>query len=419
MHPLRFYEKRRLNIFVPLLRTMKHFTPEEKEFIRQHQLRNPAELMLQAGRYPQLPVSELVKQIQARQKATDKLPTWVAHPDVVFPTAVSVEQTSSEVTAAYKASLVTGKLLIDLTGGFGVDSFFFAKQFEQVVHVEQNRELSEIAAYNFKLLRAANIEAVNATAENFLRSFTGRADVLYLDPARRGDRHEKVHLLQDCEPDVLRLIPLLFEKADSVLLKTSPMLDIELALEQLGSVAQVWVIALQNECKEVLYLLQPHATNNPERRAINLLSDGSLQVLDFSKEQEEQASVRFADPMAFLYEPNSALLKAGAYRSVASQFGLYKLHPNSHLYTSAHLIPDFPGRSFSCEGIGRYNKKEMLARLPQRKANITVRNFPESVADIRKKTGIKEGGDDYLFFTTDMHQKPIVVYCRKVTALSR
>ncbi|PKV66770.1 THUMP-like domain-containing protein [Pontibacter ramchanderi] len=397
---------------------MKHYTPEEKEFIQQHQHRNPAELMLQAGRYPQLPVAELVKQIQARHKAADKLPTWAANPDVVFPTAVSVEQTSSEATAAYKASLVKGKLLIDLTGGFGVDSFFFAKRFEQVVHVEQNSELSEIAGYNFKLLGAYNIKTVNSTAEDFLQAFTGRADVLYLDPARRGDRLEKVHLLQDCEPDILQLLPVLFEKADAVLLKTSPMLDIELAVEQLRSVSQVWVMALHNECKEVLYLLQPRVGNNPERHAVNLLPDGTVHLLSFQKEQEESASVSYSDPKAYLYEPNSAILKSGAYRSVASQFGLYKLHPNSHLYTADQLIPDFPGRAFFCEGIGRYQKKELLSRLPQRKANITVRNFPESVADIRKKTGIKEGGADYLFFTTDMHQKPIVVYCRKVVAAS-
>ncbi|EJF11169.1 RsmD family RNA methyltransferase [Pontibacter sp. BAB1700] len=339
---------------------MKHYTPEEKDFIRQHQHRHPAELMLQASRYPQLPVAELVKQIQARQKAIDKLPTWVAHPDVVFPTAVSVEQTSSEATAAFKASLIKGKLLVDLTGGFGVDSFFFSKQFEQVVHVEQNSELSEIATYNFKLLGATNIDAVNSSAEDFLQQFTGKADVLYLDPARRGDKQEKVHLLQDCEPDVLQLLPALFEKADAVLLKTSPMLDIELALEQLGSVSRVWVIALHNECKEVLYLLQPGAKANPRRYAINLMPDGSIQTLTFDKEQEEQTSVSFADPKAYLYEPNSAILKSGAYRSVASQFGLQKLHPNSHLYTSDQLIPDFPGRAFACQAQADITKKKSL-----------------------------------------------------------
>jgi hypothetical protein len=400
--------------FVPLRGVMKHYTPEEKEFIQQHLHRSPAELMLQAGRYPNLPVAELVKQIQARQKAADKLPTWVSNPDAVFPVAVSVEQSSSEAAAAHKASLVSGRLLIDLTGGFGVDSFFFAKQFEHVVHVEQNRELSEVAAHNFKLLGAGNIETRHATAEEFLQSFEEKADVIFLDPARRGERAEKVHLLQDCEPDVLQLLPLLLSKANAVLLKTSPMLDIDLALAQLGRVAQVWTVALQNECKEVLYLIDPSTIGmETQRHAINVLPNGEIQEISFTKSQEDQAPVTYADPQAYLYEPNSAILKAGAYRSVASQYGLQKLHPNSHLYTSDQFIPDFPGRAFACQGTGRYNKKEILARLPSRKANMTVRNFPESVADIRKKTGIKEGGTDYLFFTTDMHQKPLVVYCRK------
>jgi hypothetical protein len=412
---IRFLSKklRRLN-FVPLREAMKHYTPEEKEFIQQHLHQSPAELMLQAQRYPNLPVAELVKQIQARQKAADKLPTWVSNPNAVFPVAVSVEQSSSEAAAAFKASLVSGRLLIDLTGGFGVDSFFFAKQFERVVHVEQNSELSEVATHNFKLLGADNIETRNTTAEEFLHSFEGKADVIYLDPARRGGRDEKVHLLQDCEPDVLRLLPLLLAKANTVLLKTSPMLDIDLALAQLGHVAQVWTVALHNECKEVLYLIGPSIAGiEPRRHAVNLLPSGETHQISFTKSQEDHAPVTYADPQAYLYEPNSAILKAGAYRSVASQYGLQKLHPNSHLYTSNQFIPDFPGRSFACQGMGRYNKKEIFARLPSHKANITVRNFPESVADIRKKTGIKEGGSDYLFFTTDMHQKPIVVYCRK------
>lgn len=397
---------------------MKQYTPREREFIKEHLHQDPAKLMLQAGRYPDLPVAELVKQIQARQKAADKLPTWVANPEVVFPVAVSVEQSSSEAAASFKASLVAGRLLIDLTGGFGVDSFFFAQQFDQVIHVEQNSELSEVAAYNFNLLGAHNIDTVNATAEDFLKNFEGRADMLYLDPARRGGRAEKVHLLQDCEPDVLQLLDLLLQKAHAVLLKTSPMLDIELALEQLGQVTKVWTVALHNECKEVLYLVEPHQTGKEtERVAVNLLPDGRKQELTFTKSEEDAAVVTFAEPQAFLYEPNSAILKSGAYRSVASQYGLFKLHPNSHLYTSSTLVSGFPGRTFSCQGVGRYNKKELLAKLPSRKANITVRNFPESVASIRKQTGIKEGGTDYLFFTTDMRQKPIVIYCQKIAPI--
>ncbi|TXK21142.1 hypothetical protein FVR03_23565 [Pontibacter qinzhouensis] len=393
---------------------MRLFTPAEKQFMQEHLHTDAPSLMLQASRYPDLPVLELVQQLQARQKAATKLPTWTNHPDVVFPMALSVEQSSSETTAAYKASLISGNLLVDLTGGFGIDSYFFSKSFARVVHVEQQQELSEVAAHNFRLLQAANIETAHATAEAFLARFEGKADVIYLDPARRGGREERVHLLQHCEPDVLRLLPILFQKAEVVLLKTSPMLDIDLALQQLQHVNKVWVVALQNECKEVLYQLTSRpAPAAPTITAINLLPGKQAQVLSFSEEEEERATVAYADAGAFVYEPNSAILKAGAYKYLAQAYQLAKLHPNSHLYTSDKLLPDFPGRAFRCLATHRYNKKELLQLLPNKKANITVRNFPESVADIRRKTCIKEGGTAYLFFTTDRHQKPVVLFCEK------
>ncbi|MCC9165833.1 THUMP-like domain-containing protein [Pontibacter harenae] len=393
---------------------MRIFTQQEKQFIQEHKEQDTSSLMLQASRYPQLPVLELVQQIQALQKASAKLPTWASHPDIVFPAILSVEQTSSEATAAYKASLVSGKLLIDLTGGFGVDSFFFSKSFEKVIHVEQQSELSEIAAHNFRVLQADNVEAINTTAEAFLQQFEGKADVIFLDPARRSEQNQKLHFLQDCEPDVLQLLPLLFSKADAVLLKTSPMLDIDLAINQLQQVAKVWVVAVQNECKEVLYLLQSKPSETVEQVAINLLPNATSQVLRFNREEEESIKPAFSDPQEYIYEPNAAILKAGAYKAVGEAYNLNKLHPNSHLYTSDNFVEGFPGRSFRCLDTCRYSKKEMLRRLPQKKANITVRNFPDTVATIRKKTGIKEGGDTYLFFTTDMHQQPIVLICQKV-----
>ncbi|WP_162051609.1 THUMP-like domain-containing protein [Pontibacter pamirensis] len=394
---------------------MRTFTQQERQFIQEHQHEEPAAIMLQASRYPHLPVQELVKQIQARQKAAQKLPVWVNHVEVVFPVAVSVEQSSSETAAQFKASLVTGALLVDLTGGFGVDSFYFARRFTQVVHVEQNAELQEIAQHNFNLLQAPNIQSFNTTAENFLEDFGGKADVIYLDPARRGGTNEKLHLLQDCTPDVLHLLPVLFAKAKAVLLKASPMLDIDLAIEQLQHVTKAWVVAVQNEVKEVLYLLKQKAPqpDQVERTAVNLLTVGEAQQLTFTKANEDAAQVSYSDPESFVYEPNAAILKAGAYRYLGQHLHLKKLHPNSHLYTSHTLIPDFPGRSFRCVGVSRYNKKELLRQLPGKQANITVRNFPESVADIRRKTCLKEGGHAYLFFTTDMHQKPVVLICQK------
>lgn len=394
---------------------MHQFTTQEKAFIQEHQQHDVAQLMLQARRYPGLPVQALVQQIQARQKAKLKLPTWVANPDVIFPVALSVEQSSSEATAEFKAGLVQGQLLVDLTGGFGVDSLYFARRFEQVLHVEQNVELQQAAAYNFGLLGAANVKSLHTTAEAFLGQFKDKADIFYLDPARRGEHAQKLHLLQDCEPDILRLLPQLLAKADAVLLKTSPMLDIEQALQELAHVSKVWVVALQNEVKEVLYLLQPQAPAPPDaqRNAVNLVPGAPTQELTFTKAQEDAAEPTYADPQKYIYEPNAAILKAGAYRYLAQHLGLQKLHPNSHLYTSSQQLSHFPGRSFHCLHVSRYNKKELLRLVPGKKANITIRNFPESVAGIRKKTGLKEGGNIYLFCTTDMHQKPIVLHCQK------
>jgi protein-L-isoaspartate O-methyltransferase len=392
---------------------MKAFTPAELKYITDNALTDPARLMLQAGRHPDLPVAALVQQIQARQKARYKLPTWYQHPQIRYPANLSVEQSSSEKTAAYKAGLVRGHTLVDLTGGFGIDSFFFARHFQTVCYVERQAELEALAQYNAQVLGAGNIQFYHAQAREFLDAFPGPADVIYLDPARRDQANKKVHLLADCEPDILTLLPLLLRNSQQVLLKTSPMLDIHLAVQQLGSVQQVHVVAVENECKEVLYLLGAAAPAHPPVKAINLSGEGQQQAFTFDQPGEDQAQVVYGEPQAFLYEPNAAILKAGGFKSLAQQFGLTKLHRNSHLYTSEAVVPEFPGRIFRRLATCRYQKKELLAHLPDKKANITVRNFPDSVAQIRAKTGLKEGGYRYLLATTDVNQKPIVLVCEK------
>lgn len=393
---------------------MKAFSPAELAYITENAFQDPARLMLQAGRHPDLPVSLLVQQIQARQKARYKLPTWYAHPQVRYPANLSVEQSSSERTAAYKAGLVRGHTLVDLTGGFGIDSFFFARRFKSVIYVERQAELAQVAQYNAQVLGAPNIAFSQAEARDFLSTFPGRADVIYLDPARRDQVNKKVHLLEDCEPDVVALLPQLLAKSRQVLLKTSPMLDIHLALQQLGPVQQVHVVAVENECKEVLYLLGEAPPAHPPVHAVNLTGEQEQQCFIYDQPAEDQATVVYGEPSAFLYEPNAAILKAGGFKSLAQQFGLTKLHRNSHLYTSQILVREFPGRIFRRLATCRYQKKELLAHLPDKKANITVRNFPDSVAQIRAKTGLREGGNHYLLATTDLNQKPIILVCEKV-----
>jgi len=392
---------------------MKEFSADEIKYLAEHEDDEPSRLMLQAGRYPHLPVAQLVQHIGARQKIKTKLPSWYQHPQVRYPVALSVEQSSSEKTAAFKAGLVNGTLLLDLTGGFGIDSYFFADKFETVIYVERQPELVEIAAANAKVLGRNNIQFKQAEATAFLESFTSPADWIYLDPARRDQANRKMHSLSDCEPDVIKLLPALLAKGKNILIKTSPMLDITQAIGQLQKVQKVYVVAVENECKEVLYQVDASDNSSPQIEAINLLPEDREQVFTFDYAVEENTAVKYELPQTYIYEPNAAILKAGGFKSMANQFQLNKLHRNSHLYTSENLVQDFPGRIFKLKTISRYQKKGLASHLPDRKANITVRNFPDSVAEIRKKTGIKEGGDLYLFATTDLHQKPIILVCEK------
>ncbi|PSR54517.1 hypothetical protein AHMF7605_13855 [Adhaeribacter arboris] len=392
---------------------LQALTPAEQEFVQEYAQADPATLLLQQHRYRGLAIPKLVHYIQARQKVKHKLPLWYQCLDIVYPPTLSLEQSSSELTAQYKAGLVTGKVLIDLTGGFGIDSFFFAQNFAQVHYVEQNPELTAIAAYNARLLGNTNIQFHNDSAAEYLQAFTGQVDWIYLDPARRSTANQKLHFLSDCEPDVLELLSLLFQKTEQVLLKTSPMLDIEQARQQLSKVSKIIVVAVENECKEVLYLLNEKAPPEPDLEAVNLYAQKEPTIFRFSKSGEEAASITYSEPLPYIYEPNTAILKAGGFKSVAQQYKLNKLHRNSHLYTSENLILDFPGRIFKCLAVSKYQKKEILNYLPEKKANITVRNFPEPVAAIRKKLELQEGGSVYLLATTDIHQKPIILVCEK------
>ncbi|HEX8329109.1 MAG TPA: class I SAM-dependent methyltransferase [Hymenobacter sp.] len=388
-----------------------------RRYVAAHLHDDPAHLALQARRHPGLPVPELVRQIQARQKARAKLPAWADNPDLIFPPALSVEQASSARTAAFKASLVEGQRLADLTGGFGADSVHFAARVAHVDYVERDPKLANIVRYNLAQLEVPNV-AVHATdALDFLKTTPHHYDWLYLDPARRDTAARKIFLLRDCEPDVVKLLPLLLHKADRVLLKTSPMLDIEHAVQGLGHVRRLWVVAVDNEVKEVLYELGQEPAVDPERYALNLRRDGTQQEFRLNRAREARATPRYAEAQQYLYEPNAAVLKAGAFKSIGTAFELLKLHQNSHLYTSDVLRPNFPGRIFKVLATEKADGTALKAYLgPEARAHVTTRNFPESVADFRRHTGIREGGDIYLFATTDLRGRPVVLVCEKAQA---
>ncbi len=385
-----------------------------QSFILAHENDDIFELALNEKRYPGIPIKAVVQQIKARQKARTKLATWHQTDGIIFPPSLSMEQCSSELTAKYKAEIVGGGTLIDLTGGAGVDSYYFSKAFKNIHYVEKEANLCELAKHNFGKLGAKNIEVHHKTATDFLMGNMSKANCVYLDPARRGDYNSKIFRLEDSQPSIVELKEQIFEVTDKILLKTAPMLDIQEALTQLKNVSKVYVVAVKNDCKEVLYLLEKDFSGEAEITTVNLKTQEIKETFRFYKKDELIAKITLGMPNGYIYEPNAAILKAGAYRSIAKIFRLEKLHANSHLYTSSEHVEDFPGRIFICENTSRYDKKTLLKLLPNKKANITVRNFPQTVQQIRKKTGIKPGGDTYLFATTGMDEKPLVLVCRKV-----
>lgn len=391
----------------------KLLKPEVQKFILEHLAEDPSLLVLQSKKYAHLPLQEVAHQIKARQKLKNKLPDWVNVPNLVFPKALSLEQSSSQKTAEYKSSLISGEKLIDLTGGMGVDSFYFSKAFAEVHYVEQNTSLFEHSVHNLKVLGARNIVPFSQSAENFLKG-NFKADCIYIDPDRRASNNKKLVRLADCEPDVLKLLPIMLEKALTIIIKTSPLLDITEALRSLPHVAEIHILAVDNEVKEVLYVVKEDVIGSPKIVTQNLTSNDKDQTFSYSFDVENSLEIEYSKPLKFLYEPNASILKAGAFKIIASKYEVFKLHPNSHLYTSHTQVDDFPGRSFKIIGSSPYQKKHIIEFLPSNKANITVRNFPYSVAEIRKKTGIMDGGDVYIFATTDCTGKPIFLFTSKI-----
>jgi hypothetical protein len=383
-------------------------------FIWEHRDDDPAQLALSAKKYPGFPMAYVARQVEALGKVRRKIPSWYRE-GLEFPVAISLEQASSEATAQFKSSLFSGKNMADLTGGLGVDISFFARQFEQVFYVEKMPEILAAARHNLRVLGLENVDFLETQAETFLAQNQQSFDLLYLDPARRDDRKGKVFQLADCSPNILEIKELLLSYAPQVLLKTAPLLDIQLAIQQLKQVAKVWVIEYEGDCREVLYLLQRTATEVPTIEVVALNKTGIPEhQFSFSFPEEQQAAVHFTPSQQFLYEPIPALLKAGAFKSFAQRFGLNKLHPNTHLYTSAVLATGVPARSFRIDASCKYDKKEVAALVPGGKANISTRNFPDNAELVRKKLGLADGGDIYLFAATDCHDKKLILVCSKV-----
>ena len=386
------------------------------DFIREHAEADVRQLALRKLKNPEVDLMYALEQIAGRQKARIKIPSWAVKDGMIYPPHLSMEQCSSEQTARYKAGIAgKGELFVDLTAGFGVDTAFIAEGFQRVVSVERQERLCQIATENHKRLGLKQIEVICGDGIAYLHQMS-HADLLFMDPARRDAHGGRTYDISDCEPNVLELIGEMTEKADRVMLKLSPMLDWRKAVEDLQSrkvspvfVNEVHILSVANECKELLLIV----TKN--EKPLHIYCVNNEEVFDYQAGQTKQALIcfRITNP-CFLYEPNASLMKAGCFGEISERYQLAQLDDNSHLFVADREIPDFPGRCFVVEQTTSMNKREMKQALAGiTKANIAVRNFPLSVADLRKRLNIKDGGDVFIFATTVANQGHQLFICRK------
>tara|TARA_R110000868_G_scaffold58741_2_gene180964 strand:- start:3595 stop:4800 length:1206 start_codon:yes stop_codon:yes gene_type:complete len=386
---------------------------ELMQFVQDHLKEDPAQLLLRHKNVPGIDLKIAAQQIAMRQKAAKKLPFWASHPSLIFPPSLSMEQCSSELTAAYKAKLVLGQTFIDLTGGFAVDTFYIGKNFKSVSYLERQQELVELARYNLSRLlmdQEIKLSLVHGESIQFIEESQANYDVLFVDPARRGSGNQKMYQLKDLEPDVSQNWDILKAKAKVILIKASPMLDIRAALKELPEINEVHVVAVKNEVKELLFLYS--GKHEPLKVVATELGSKSVQQFSFKVEEETNATVNYSLPQKFLVLPYACILKGGAFKSFAQQFGLNKLHPHTHLYTADELTGPVHGRVFEVLEELKLDKKTLKTRFPNGKVNVLTRNYPIKPDQIKKRYKLKDGGDDYLIGCTLLDGKTAVLRCR-------
>ncbi len=385
-------------------------TSEQKKFIQENVAADVNRLLLNPPSDFKSEIKFLAEQIQSRQKAKGKLPTWVENFDLTFPPPLSIEQCSSEQTANYKSGLIKGQLLVDLTGGMGVDCLALSENFEQTIYVESRADLCDRFGRNAEIL-GRKIDVKNQSAEKFLSEFSSpEKTFFFIDPARRDEQAKKVFRFADCTPDVNELLNDFKKNAAKVLIKASPLIDLKQGLSELSHVVEIHVVSVKNECKEILFLLdfekQPH---EPIIKTINLTK--RTERFDFTFSEEQFAESEFGSVDEVLLIPNSSILKAGAFKSVGQSFGLKKLAVSTHLYTSERPIENFPGRQFTILE-KQVDKKVLKTYGVESRVNVITRNHPNSPEQILKKFKLKEGGDLYIIGFRDQRSKPQAALCQ-------
>ena len=398
-----------------------NWTPELRDFIHEHINDDTAELLLAARKYPDIDVPFVVEQIEARRRLKGKLPEWYENKDIIMGGRVPAEQCSSELTARYKQSIVKGESLCDMTGGMGVDFWYMSEGMERAIYTERNEELCSIAKHNFQVLQTLRPEYV-------IRCGDGRelpipsVDIIYLDPARRAGDGSRVYAMEDCEPNIVEWQDELLKHAKMVLVKLSPMVDLTDVLRKLKGVKELHIVGVKNECKEIL--VKAHAFDDSvcagcvEVHCVDFLTSGKIEYV-FSLLGGMEIPLIDGEVKRYLYEPDVTLMKAGAFGSLCARYPVWQLDVDTHLMTSDEWIPEFPGRVFEVEEMIPFSSK-VLKRLKKEipQANIAVRNFVMTADELRKKTGIKDGGDVYLFGAKVKDMGQMLLICRKKVVTS-
>ena len=389
--------------------------PDIQEFITAHEKDDVAALALKTPPTADWDYKLILDQIKSRQKARQKIPLWLTHhKNIIFPPPDLLEQASSAATARYKAGLIQGQNFVDLTGGCGIDTCAFTEHFTNGTCIEKDKSAASLLAHNLTLLSSVPVEIINTSAENFIKTMPP-LDVALIDPQRRDSNQKGKYRFEDCAPNILSLLPNLLEKTRTVIVKTSPMLDITqgiATLESTGASArEVHCIQWRSECKEVLFILNNNTKTMPAIIAVSLDDSGNpLYEMRFTQEEEKTCRAPLSQPLSYLYEPGPAFQKSGGFNMIAPKYAVHKLAPQTHLYTSDEWVADFPGRSF--EIIGQYPPK--AEKIPLKQAHITVRNFPINAPTLRKKLKIKDGGQDYLFACTLANGTKTMLHAQKI-----
>jgi hypothetical protein len=383
-----------------------------RDFIEQNLNDDIRQLALKGCRDKDVDLDAAIRQIAGRQTARRKLPSWAALDGILYPPHLNMEQCSSEQTARYKARICSShpssKTLVDLTGGFGVDFAFMSEAFDEATYVERNSELFAISSANMKIL-APKAKCLNEDGLEVLHRLD-HVSMIFMDPARRDHHGARTYGISDCTPNVLEIKDELLQKADVVMLKLSPMLDWHKAISDLGEqyIKEVHIVSVQNECKELLIVMQQQPAEPPTVYCVN---DDS--VFSYHPSSISSNHISHHSSLIYLYEPNASIMKAGCFAEIEQAFEVSQLAPNSHLFASDQAIADFPGRKFRISAVTSMNKQELKQALKDiRQANIAVRNFPMSVADLRKRLKLSEGGNDYIFATTLTEGKKVLIICQ-------